>query len=140
MGLFREFYHLAFSLIARTASRLSNGCASGGRLAAMNWAAHPILYQLTHWWHWLTYGQNTAALGLIGLGFYTYYTQRMMKAAEETRRLSLTPFLVAEVRLDFQPPMILVTNVAAPAVRCEAWMQTVSTSFKPGFRLRHDPK
>ena len=106
----------------------------------MNWATHPIFYQMTHWWHWLTYGQNTAALGLIGLCFYTYYTQRMMKAAEETRRLSLTPFLVAEVRTDLLPPSILVTNVAAPAVRCELWIQPVSSSFKPGsLRLVRAP-
>jgi multidrug efflux pump subunit AcrA (membrane-fusion protein) len=31
----------------------------------MNWDNHPILYQLTHWWHWLTYGQNGATLGIL---------------------------------------------------------------------------
>ena len=28
----------------------------------MNWLNHPTLYQLTHWWHWLAYGQNAAAI------------------------------------------------------------------------------
>ncbi|MGD0481708.1 MAG: hypothetical protein ABSA42_16155 [Terracidiphilus sp.] len=28
----------------------------------MDWENHPTLYQLTHWWHWLTYGQNAVAL------------------------------------------------------------------------------
>ncbi len=28
----------------------------------MNWTLHPYLYQITHWWHWLTYSQNASAL------------------------------------------------------------------------------
>src|ERR1019366_4887010 len=57
----------------------------------------PWLYQVTHPWHWLTYGQNAAGLqalcaflALIGLIFYTLYTRRMMMLGELTRRAAIT--------------------------------------------------
>src|SRR5476649_2630698 len=28
----------------------------------IDWEKHPDYYQLIHWWHWLTYGQNAAAV------------------------------------------------------------------------------
>jgi len=101
----------------------------------MNWTQHPTLYQFTHWWHWLTYGQNTTVIALIGLIFYTHYTRRMMVAAEETRRLSLTPYLLAEDLRTNYPPQFAITNVAGPAVRCEIWSQVVSSDFNLGLRL-----
>jgi hypothetical protein len=102
----------------------------------MNWTQHPTLYQLTHWWHWLTYGQNATVVALIGLILYTHYTRRMMVAAEETRRLSLTPYLLAEDLRKNYPPQFAITNVAGPAVRCEIWYQPVGKDFKLGLRLK----
>jgi hypothetical protein len=62
-----------------------------------------VLYQLSHPWHWLTYGQNATAvaavaacLGLVGLFFYTLYTKSIMKMQESTARASITPELVVQ--------------------------------------------
>jgi hypothetical protein len=67
----------------------------------MNWANHPTLYQLTHWWHWLAYGQNSVALatlaGCIGTvavvtaGYFAYRTftatvEQLTIAHEEASR------------------------------------------------------
>jgi hypothetical protein len=106
----------------------------------MNWINQPYLYQLFHPWHWLTYGQNAAAAGFIGLAAYVAYTRRMMVAAEETRRLSLTPHLLAEISDKMGPLQFEITNVAGPAVRCEIWLQKVSAYFTlTGHRLIRKP-
>lgn len=110
----------------------------------MNWTAHPILYQLLHPWHWLAYGQNAAAFqsltalaGLIGIAFYTYYTRQTTAAALETRRLSLTPCLVASiVPATLDRDEIEVINVAAPAVNCIVWGQNTNNSTAVGLRVR----
>jgi hypothetical protein len=54
----------------------------------------------------------------------------MMSAAEQTRRLTLTPYLVAAIEIG-DKPAIRITNAAAPAVRCEIWFQVTD----PGQRL-----
>ncbi len=101
------------------------------------WLNHPKLCQLVHPWHWAAYGQNASILGLIGLIAYVLYTRRMMKAAEETRRLSLTPYLLAQLPLNpNNEPFIEISNVAAPAVRCIVWAQGVSENMSLGLRVR----
>jgi hypothetical protein len=69
-----------------------------------------MFYQVLHPWHWLTYGQNATALaavaavvGLIGLYFYTRYTRRMMKMQESTTTATVTPILVLQGYVNFQP-------------------------------------
>src|SRR5262249_31446146 len=76
---------------------------------------NPVWYQVLHPWHWLTYGQNATALGVvvaivgtIVLYFYTRYTRRMMKTQsialqmqESALRATITPKLVAHGDVDF---------------------------------------
>jgi hypothetical protein len=69
-----------------------------------------IFYQVAHPLHWLTYGQNATALaavaavlGLIGLFFYTKYTRRMMEMQESALRAAITPVLVLQGNLTFEP-------------------------------------
>ena len=52
------------------------------------------VYQVLHPWHWLTYGQNAAAVaalaavvGFIVLFFYTLYTRRMMRTQSRTMEI-----------------------------------------------------
>ena len=121
-----------------------------------------IIYQITHPWHWLTYGQNAAALGalsavlgLIGLFFYTTYTRRMMKLGEATRRATITPILVLRAEpefiatevetspageLGFTPHKVIsyrtvlkIRNIGeGAAVFLRAWAQPVSEKFGIG--------
>jgi hypothetical protein len=100
--------------------------SSHGNLRAMN--SH--LYQFIHPWHWLTYGQNAAGMGLLGLFFYTLYTRRMMVIAQETRRASLFPLLVirANAPLD-QKRDIVVENTGGSALNIMVWNQPVSARF-----------
>lgn len=84
----------------------------------MHWAAHPVLYQLTHLWHWLGYGQNAAILGILGLALYVLFTYQLTRVTEETRRLTLTPYLIASLTQKDARICASVINVAAPAVSC----------------------
>jgi hypothetical protein len=93
-----------------------------------------LLYQLIHPWHWLTYGQNTSAVGLIVLVFYTLYTRRMMLIAQQTRRGELYPVLIlqhTEVAggcLEFS-----IVNVGGgPLLNAFEWGLQVSGQFKLG--------
>jgi hypothetical protein len=117
-----------------------------------------LTYQFHHPWHWLTYGQNATALGvvvacfgLIGLVFYTFYTRRMMKLGEDTRRATITPVLISRggVQFDataFDPPTVVVglpsptiteyratlnvRNIGeGAALFLQAWCQPVSQAF-----------
>lgn len=62
---------------------------------------HGWVYQIFHPWHWLTYGQNAAGMGLIGLFFYTLYTRRMMKLGEKNQRANITPILILSGQVRF---------------------------------------
>jgi hypothetical protein len=69
-----------------------------------------VMYQFLHPWHWLTYGQNaaaveavTACLGLIGLFIYTFYTRRMMRLSQDMQRASITPVLILRGGIGFVP-------------------------------------
>lgn len=67
-------------------------CPRGQCLTRAGRAMQNFWYQILHSWHWLTYGQNGAALsavaavaaslaavlGLVGLYFYTKYTRKLM--------------------------------------------------------------
>jgi hypothetical protein len=113
---------------------------------------HSLVYQILHPWHWLTYGQNAAGLGLIGLFFYTLYTRRMMKLGEATRRANLTPEFSLRVLPEFVPtaydvqivtqfgstePKVIEYSVVmnirnigeGPAIGLQSWHQPVSTKF-----------
>lgn len=82
---------------------------------------------------WVGLSALFGVTGFIVLFFYTVYTRRMMKAAEETRRLSLTPHLVAGAL----PGQIEIVNVAAPAVNCTFWAQATEESYTlEGLRVR----
>ena len=118
---------------------------------------HPILYQLFHPWHWLTYGQNATAAGLVGLLFYTWYTRRMMKLAELSRRSTVIPVFAPNEKptyhvtansfspaseLGFTTPTptefglaLSLRNVGeGTAVFLTSWHQPVSEQFKVGGR------
>jgi hypothetical protein len=80
-----------------------------------------ILYQITHPWHWLAYGQNASAVaavmaigGLFGLYKYTQYTKTMMLIQESAARASILPLLVTDGDINLVP----VTKMAeiAPGV------------------------
>ena len=93
-----------------------------------------ILYQLLHPWHWLTYGQNAAGVGLIVLIFYTIYTRRMMLLAQETRRGELYPMLILQ-RTDVREGYLelFIENVGAGALlNAVEWGQHVSQRFELG--------
>ena len=100
----------------------------------VDWQSHPQMYQLFHPWHWLAYGQNAAVVALVGLAAYVYYTKRMMTAAEITRQLTLTPYLIAEIADG--KPLIRIINVAASAVHCVLWGQSVAIKGPLNLRLR----
>ena len=83
-----------------------------------------VVYQLTHPWHWLTYGQNATAvaaiaacLGLVGLYFYTHYTRTMMGMQESTARANVEPMLVTQDNVDFTPTDTRMVEVAARALQ-----------------------
>lgn len=104
------------------------------------------LYQIEHPWHWLTYGQNAAALqascalfALVGLTLYTLYTRRMMKLGELTRRASITPVFTMK---DATPHYVnqdsdavcrvsmTIRNIGeGPAAIIWAWHQPVTPKF-----------
>jgi hypothetical protein len=108
-------------------------------------AMSPWQYQLLHPWHWLTYGQNAAALqavsaffGVIGLLLYVLDTRRMRQIGELTRRASMTPLFTAR---DLNPYYVLgneglfqismtIRNVGeGVATVLLAWHQPVSAHF-----------
>lgn len=109
----------------------------------------PTSYQFHHPWHWLTYGQNAAAVqalcavtALIGLFLYTRYTRRMMTVSELTRRASLTPVFAASgiephYLNNLQPTPDSVVRVSmnlrnvgeGVAVVVWSWYQPVSENF-----------
>lgn len=107
----------------------------------------PWLYQILHPWHWLTYGQNAAALqgvcalfGIIGLLLYVIDTRRMRRASELTLRASMSPVFTARDLVPYYAnPGTLegiyriemtVRNVGeGPAPVFFAWFQPVSAHF-----------
>ena len=95
-------------------------------------AITPVLYQLVHPWHWLTYGQNASVTGLIVLIFYTLYTRRMMLIAQQTRRGELYPLLILQhtsVKEGYLE--LVVINVGGgPLLNASEWGQQVSEQFK----------
>lgn len=106
------------------------------------------LSQVMHPWHWLTYGQNAAALQGICALFafyllwrYTAYTRRMMELGETTRRAMITPVFTAK---DTVPHYVnsesdaicrismTIRNIGqGPAAILWAWHQPVSDEFSP---------
>lgn len=124
--------------------------------AMLLWAQmQNLFYQITHPWHWLTYGQNatavaaiTAIAGIIGLFFYTKYTRRMMELAEETSRANVSPTLAlsgdifttgSPQAIDLNNPIqpngisvhLRIKNVSnAPVVFIMAWAIRISREFK----------
>ena len=62
------------------------------------------IYQFTHPWHWLTYGNNSTALaaliaiaGLVGLFLYVRYTKAIMNATLASLEASIFPVLTAQL-------------------------------------------
>jgi hypothetical protein len=108
-----------------------------------SWLNHVI-----HLWHWLTYGQNAAALqGICALlAFYllwryTAYTRRMMELGENARRSMITPVFTAKEivphYLSDQSAAVCrvsmtIRNIGqGPAAVFWAWHQPVSDRFSP---------
>jgi hypothetical protein len=113
---------------------------------------HGWVYQIFHPWHWLTYGQNAAGVGLIGLFSYTLYTRRMMKLGERNQRANITPILILSGQVRFTvssmepvPPgagawplhrpteyraEMTIRNIGqGTAIFLQAWWQPVSAAF-----------
>jgi hypothetical protein len=107
----------------------------------MNWNAHPYLYQVLHPWHWVTYGQNAAAVGLIGLALYTYFTYRLFRHSQDIERAKLLPYLVLQNSNDPKTALdkVVVQNIGAPATNLVFWKTTVSHKFKFSEELVIDP-
>jgi hypothetical protein len=97
-------------------------------------AVGPLLYQLLHPWHWLTYGQNASVVGLIVVVFYTIYTRRMMLLAQQTRRGELYPILAVQKFVAKNGSMgLAIKNVGAgPMLNLSQWGQPVSARFQLG--------
>ena len=95
-------------------------------------AVGPFTYQFLHPWHWLTYGQNAAVVGLIVVVFYTIYTRRMMLLAQQTRRAELYPILtVQDVVMKNGSMDLAIKNVGAgPMLNVFQWGQPVSERFE----------
>ena len=114
-------------------------------MTAVMIAIGPWLYQVEHPWHWLTYGQNAAALqalcallALMGLFLHTLYTRRMMRLGNWTRRASITPVFTAKEIVPhyfgdgakvFRVSMTIKNLGEGPAVIIWAWHQPVSDKF-----------
>jgi hypothetical protein len=108
-------------------------------------AVSPWKYQILHPWHWLTYGQNAAALqgvcalfAAIGLLFYVLDTRRMRQVGELTRRASMTPIFTARDIIPhcvsgsddvFQISMTVRNVGEGVATVLWAWYQPVSAHF-----------
>jgi hypothetical protein len=113
---------------------------------------HSFLYQILHPWHWLTYGQNAAGVGIVGLFLYTLYTREMMKLAEASRRATITPvFSLKAIRFyptEYEPSTVAnqiglvpqkavafrleldIRNIGeGPAIAFQSWYQPVSERF-----------
>jgi hypothetical protein len=104
-------------------------------------ALGPITNQLIHPWHWLTYGQNAAAVGLIVIVFYTIYTRRMMILAQQTRRGELYPNLILQHWETGGGNLTLVImNVGAgPLLNGMQWGMQVSKKFALGNAFLERP-
>jgi hypothetical protein len=94
----------------------------------------PLIYQLIHPWHWLTYSGNASAVGLIVVVFYTIYTRRMMLLAQQTRRGELYPIIaLQEVIVKNGSMDLVIVNVGAgPLINASQWGQPVSDRFELG--------
>ena len=105
-------------------------------------SASTMLYQITHPWHWLTYGQNAAAVGLIVLVFYTIYTRRMMLIAQQTRRSELYPLLILQAQeVQCGHLRLLIVNVGGgPLLNVFNWGQSVSEGFILGEAFVERPE
>jgi hypothetical protein len=101
----------------------------------------PLLYQLLHPWHWLTYSQNASAITLIVVALYTLYTRRMMLLAQQTRRGELYPILaLQEVILGNGSMDLVIKNVGTgPMLNVFQWGQPVSERFKVGGAFLERP-
>jgi hypothetical protein len=104
-------------------------------------ACGPLLYQLLHPWHWLTYSQNASVVTLIVVVFYTLYTRRMMLLAQQTRRGELYPILaLQEVIVNAGSMDLVIKNVGAgPMLNILQWGQPVSERFKLGGTFLERP-
>jgi hypothetical protein len=98
----------------------------------------PILYQVLHPWHWLTYGSNAtavgvaiSALGLVVVILYTLYTRHLMMLAWQTRRGELYPLIVleSEERRDGHIEVVLSNLGGGSLINSFQWHQPVSESF-----------
>jgi hypothetical protein len=81
-----------------------------------------IVYQVLHPWHWLTYGQNAAAVaalsavvGFIVLFFYTLYTRRMMKTQSRTMEIQAHTMDVQVQTMEMQRRILQMQESAASA-------------------------
>ena len=104
-------------------------------------AKGPIVYQLWHPWHWLTYGQNAAAVGLIVVVFYTVYTRRMMLLAQQTRRGELYPSLILQhwEAKNGTLELVLMNVGAGPLLNAFRWGTCVSSKFALGSNFLEPP-
>jgi hypothetical protein len=111
------------------------------RIMSFAIAATPIVYQLLHPWHWLTYGQNAAAVGLIVLVFYTVYTRRMMLLAQQTRRGELYPGLILQhcEAKDGTLDLVIMNVGAGPLLNAVRWGTCVSPKFALGNTFLEPP-
>jgi hypothetical protein len=104
-------------------------------------AAGTIVYQFWHPWHWLTYGQNAAAVGLIVVGFYTVYTRRMMLLAQQTRRGELYPSLILQhwEQKNGTLEFVIMNVGAGPLLNAFRWGMCVSPKFVLGSNFLELP-
>jgi hypothetical protein len=91
-------------------------------------AHHPVLYQFAHPWHWLTYGQNSQAVGILGLVFYSWCTYRLLRLGRVTEYSKVRPYFVIQVS---ENPLteFIIQNAGGPAVNVRHWQQFVSDGF-----------
>jgi hypothetical protein len=95
----------------------------------MTFPAHyPVLYQLAHPWHWLTYGQNSQGVGILGLIFYSWCTYRLLRLGRVTEYSKVRPYLVLQ---ETKKPLtnFIIQNVGGTAVNVRHWQQFVSDGF-----------
>jgi hypothetical protein len=81
-----------------------------------------IVYQVLHPWHWLTYGQNAAAVaalaavvGFIVLFFYTLYTRRMMRTQSRTMEIQAQAMDIQVQTMEMQRRILQMQESAASA-------------------------
>ena len=103
-----------------------------------------IIYQVLHPWHWLTYGQNAAAVaalaavvGFIVLFFYTLYTRRMMKTQSRTMEIQARTMDLQVQTMEMQGRILQMQESAASAVIIPKLVAQGDVEFVP-IELDHN--